>query len=89
MKDFTKLLAGGFGNMFETPSAPAQEGMPKLKTPKPKRSVGDVYVALEAQKVYNPDMPSVQKPQAPKNPMLDTGTSHNLGLDQGWGNPSE
>jgi hypothetical protein len=83
----TDLIKGGFGNEFIQP--PNTEPAPEPKKETPKRSVGDIYVAMEAQRIFNPEMPAVNKPQAPKNQMIDTGVSSSLGLDQGWGSPAE
>lgn len=55
---------------------------------KRQRGIGDVFTALQAQKVYNPNMPSIPNPQpAPANtfqkgvtPALDTGGA--------WGSPT-
>lgn len=64
------------------------EKIPAPVVIKRKRGLGDVFVALQAQKVYNPNMPSIPSPQpAPANtfqkgvtPALDTGGA--------WGSPT-
>ena len=80
------LIAGGFGGEFK--EAPKPEPVEVIKETKPKRSVDDVYVAMEAQRIFDPNMPTVNKPKAPKNAMVDTGTSSALGVEgdkeYGW-----
>lgn len=66
----------------------SEEKPPELITRKRPRGLGDVFVALQAQKVFNPNMPSIPSPQpAPANtfqkgvtPALDTGGA--------WGSPT-
>jgi hypothetical protein len=53
-----------------------------------KRTLGDIHVALEAQRVYNPSMPSVPKPPAMNNPQAQ-GTAPKLGTEGRWGNPEK
>jgi hypothetical protein len=61
---------------------PKPEKMTGPKAPK-RRTLGDVYTALEAQRIYNPGMPSIPKP-APAN-LMDQGVAPNLGTEGAWG----
>jgi hypothetical protein len=63
----------------ETPPAP-------MKVKKP-RTIDNVFVALEAQKVYFPQIPSVPNPQpAPAN-TFQKGVTPALGNTGAWGAP--
>ena len=76
-----------------TPEVPKSEPVPVKKAPPPpqekKRTLGDIFVALEAQKVYQPNLPSVPQPQAPPANMQDQGTAPNLGTTGSWNTPEE
>jgi hypothetical protein len=53
---------------------------------KKKRTLGDIYSALEAQRVYFPDMPSVSKPiAAAPSAQQESGTAGALGTEGAWG----
>ena len=59
---------------------------PVVTAPKTKkRTLGDIYSALEAQRVYFPDMPPVSKPiaAAPAN-QQESGTAGSLGTEGAW-----
>lgn len=62
---------------------------PEIKLPpapqKRKRTLGDIYSALEAQRVYNPQIPSVPKPiaAAPANEQ-ERGTVQALDTTGRW-----
>lgn len=58
----------------------------KVKRP---RSLGDVSVALESQRVYNPGLPSMPSPQpAPAN-TFQKGTTPAMDNTGAWGKPAE
>lgn len=63
-----------------------------------KRTLGDIYTALEAQRIYNPGMPSVPRPPAASMPqqkpptaapanLAERGTAAALDMSGGWGKP--
>jgi hypothetical protein len=76
------------GLLAAAPSAPKAPKPPEPpKAPKPKgRTLGNIYAALEAQKIYNPSMPSVPKP-SPANASAQ-GLAPNLGTEGAWGKPA-
>jgi hypothetical protein len=78
-------------DMLKGDEAPRPEVKPLAKPSpaRPKRTVGDIYVAMEAQKVYNPQMPSVPKPQAPPANLNERGSSASLDTSGAWGKPKE
>ena len=56
---------------------------------KRQRSLGDVSIALEAQRVYNPGLPSMPSPQpAPAN-TFQKGTTPAMDNTGAWGGPAE
>ena len=57
------------------------QGMPRES--KIHRTVGDVTIMSEAQRIYNPAKPPAA-PSAPKNDMVNTGTTSALGPGR-WG----
>ncbi len=62
---------------------PAPPAAPKAPE-KGKRTLGNIYAALEAQRVYS-GAPSVQKPQAPPANLQGQGTAASLGTSGAWG----
>jgi len=60
--------------------------------PKPlrkKRTLGDIYTALEAQRVFNPGLPSIPKPpSAPPANLAGKGTAPNMDNSGPWGGPA-
>ncbi len=60
-----------------------------LKPPAPpqtkKRTLGDIYTALEAQRVYSPGAPSIPKPMPATSLPLEQGTASKLGTEGRWG----
>jgi hypothetical protein len=62
---------------------------PASEPGKPKRTLGDIFVALEAQKVYNPQLPSVQKPEAPPANTFGKGTAPAMDTEGAWGQPKK
>ena len=52
---------------------------------KKKRTLGDIYSALEAQRIWNPGLPSVPKP-APAN-QGERGTADALDTSGAWNKP--
>jgi hypothetical protein len=75
-----------------TPPKPPEP--PKAPGPA-KRTLGNVYIALEAQRIYNPAAPSIPKPEAPVAPSAapaneqDRGTAGALGTEGRWGTPEK
>ena len=51
-----------------------------------KRTLGDIHIALEAQRIYNPALPSIPKAPTPSKPEA-LGTAANLGTEGRWGKP--
>jgi hypothetical protein len=54
-----------------------------------KRSIGDIFAAVEAQRIYDPNMPQTSRPSkhAPKH-MAEQGMTENMQPDTGWGTTS-
>ena len=61
---------------------------PKVRVPgwKGKRTLGNIWAALEAQRVYT-GAPSVPKPQAPPANLQGQGSAPALGTEGAWGKP--
>ena len=51
------------------------------------RTLGDITMAMAAQKIYNPQMPSA--PKSPTKAMINQGTGPALGMTGPWGQPPE
>jgi len=66
------------------PAAPASE--PVKEKLKGKRTIGNIWAALEAQRVYT-GAPSVPKPQAPPANLQGQGSAAALGTEGAWGKP--
>ncbi len=65
------------------PVAPPKPAPPEKR----KRTLGDIYVALEAQKIYDPNIPSVPAP-APANTFAK-GVTPALDTSGAWGGPAQ
>jgi hypothetical protein len=65
------------------------------KPPKPipvetPRTMGDITMAMAAQRIYSPDLPpSPPSPKSPSKTMMDQGTGPAMGMDGPWGKPQE
>ncbi len=69
----------------DPPKAPKPAAPPTPKAPeKGRRTLGNVWAALEAQRVYS-GAPSVSKPQAPPANLQGQGTAPSLGTSGAWG----
>ena len=68
------------------PAEPVKAPVPVKK----KRTLGDVYTALEAQRIFNPAIPSIAKPPmpAPAN-QQNIGTAPAMDMTGGWGSQGE
>ncbi len=53
-----------------------------------KRTLGGIQMALEAQRIYNPSLPSVPKPTTPTKPET-LGTAANMDTEGRWGHPEK
>jgi hypothetical protein len=51
-----------------------------------KRTMGDVYAMAEAQRIFNPGLPSAQ-PKGPNTSQMDMGTASTLDTSGSWGTP--
>jgi hypothetical protein len=74
------------------PPKPVEVKVPEAPKPpeaigKGKRTLGSIYVALEAQRVYNGAIPSTPTPEAPPANLQGQGTAPNLGTTGAWGKP--
>jgi len=65
------------------------EKPPELITRKRKRGLGDVFVALQAQKVFNPNIPSIPSPQAAPANTFQKGVTPALDNSGSWGAAAE
>ena len=72
----------------ESPELSGEKSPAPIKI-KPKRSLGDVFVALEAQKVFNPNIPSIPSPVPPPANTFQKGTAPALDNTGAWGKPAE
>jgi hypothetical protein len=62
---------------------------PKIKPAMSKiynRSLGNIYSAAEAQKIFNPQLPTVKAPPAAQ---IDQGVASAMDTSGTWGRPSE
>jgi hypothetical protein len=74
---------------FSAPKMPEAKPafiMPPIP-PKPSRSVGDVFLALQGQRIYDPNIPMVEKPKPPTSTNIGTGTAPAMDTTKPWGNP--
>lgn len=80
---FSDLLAG-----LAPKPEPKREPAPKPKAPaKQRRGLGDIVLIAEAQKTFNPGMPSPQL-KGPSAQMVGQGTAQAAGTTGAWGKPS-
>jgi len=66
----------------QTPPKPIPVDTPK--------TMGDISLAMAAQRIYNPQMPPappMQKPKPPNKAMLDQGTAPAMGMQGPWATP--
>ena len=88
-QEFRKVLRDTFGvkkpdkPKIPTGVIPIQE----VKKDRP-RSVGNVALSAEAQRIYQPNLPSPQIKQ-PSAQQADTGTAKAMGLQEAWGQPPQ
>ena len=72
---------------------PKPEPVDKKITPKISkvynRSMGDVYAPAEAQRIFNPGMPSAAKPKAPTAAQMGAGTTAAMDTTGRWGTAGE
>lgn len=77
------------------PAAPKPDAAPAPKLPKAeehhekwkgRRTLGNIWAALEAQRVYT-GAPSVSKPQAPPANLQGQGTAPAMDQSGAWGKP--
>ncbi len=74
--------------LVRPPSAPPPAPEPPKPVEPKGRTLGSIHVALEAQRIYNPSIPSVPKPALAPSKPEDQGTAPGLGPAAGWGKPS-
>lgn len=75
---------------LEKPKAePVDKKIPAKMSKSYSRTMGNVYAPAEAQRIFNPGMPSAQKPKAPPAAMVDTGSADSMDTTGRWGTPSE
>lgn len=48
------------------------------------RSLGNIFSAAEAQRIFNPSLPPT-KPKAPTNEQLNKGSSSTMDIEGNWG----
>lgn len=94
MSEIKDMLLKTYLKKGARPEAKKAEKAPELsaKPPKPipvetPRSLGDLTMAMAAQKIYNPNMPPA--PKSPSKAMVDQGTAGALGLQGPWGTPEQ
>jgi hypothetical protein len=62
--------------------------LPEVKLPEePKKTVKDIRISAEAQRIYNPQMPPVP-PKAPPAKMVGQGIAPAMDLTGAWGKPN-
>lgn len=69
------------------PPAPPPPAPVPPAPPKPKKTVGDINVIAEGQRVFDPTLPPTQ-PKAPNAAMAKQGTAPAMDLTQPWGAPA-
>jgi hypothetical protein len=74
----------GMANPKKDPDFVGQTPPPLIKEKKP-RTIGSVYVALQSQKVYDPNTPTPPQP-APAN-LQERGTVASVDASGPWGKP--
>jgi hypothetical protein len=81
MKPFGEILKNTFGTAPVAPEPVAPP--PPPEPPKPRgKTVGDPFIAAEAQRIFNPGMP----PTPPKPPAAG-GVAQSLDVSGTWGAP--
>lgn len=68
---------------------PEMSGKPPKPIPVDKpRTLGDITLAMAAQRIYQPNLPPAPpSPKAPNKAMLDQGTAPAMGMEGPWGTP--
>jgi len=49
------------------------------------KTIGDIGAILEAQRIYNPNIPSVPSPKAPPQAQVDMGVASKSDMSGSWG----
>jgi hypothetical protein len=91
MADIEKQLKKIFGKAPALPPAPAPVSEPpKVKLPpKPKKGIADITIAIQAQRIYSPDMPPAPASKAPTAAMLEQGSAPAMDQSGPWGKPEK
>ncbi len=80
MSDIDAKLKAVFGKGGSAPAAP-----PVKLPPKPRRYIPDISIAIQAQRIYNPDKPPAPATKAPTSAMLEQGTTPAMESGGAWG----
>lgn len=87
--EFRKTLRDVFGikkpDKLKMPALLPIHDSPTKKEDRP-RSVGNVALSAEAQRIYQPNLPAPQIKQ-PSAQQTDTGTAKAIELQEAWGQP--
>lgn len=91
MADIEKQLKKIFGKAPALPPAPAPAPEPlKVKLPpKPKKGIADITIAIQAQRIYQPNMPPAPPTKAPTTAMLEQGSAPAMDTAGPWGKPEK
>lgn len=86
-KPFSEILRAQFGIKKDTPKVVAKAPVtPPPEPKKPTKTVGDPAIALSAQAIYDPNVPS---PANPPGKMVDQGTAPAMEVKSKWDRGNE
>jgi len=93
MADIEAKLKKIFGKAPALPPeaalAPAPE-LPKVKLPpKPQKGIADITIAIQAQRIYSPNLPPAPASKAPTAAMLEQGSAPAMDTSGAWGKPEQ
>jgi hypothetical protein len=91
MADIDAKLKKIFGKAPALPPAPAPAPEPpKVKLPpKPQKGIADITIAIQAQRIYSPNMPPAPASKAPTTAMLEQGSAPAMDQSGPWGKPEK
>jgi hypothetical protein len=91
MADIEKQLKKIFGKAPALPPepAPAPAPPPVKLPPKPTKGLADISIAIQAQRIYNPDLPPAPATKAPTTAMLEQGSAPAMDTSGAWGKPEK
>jgi hypothetical protein len=88
MEDLDKKMKAVFGagpRPVAVPAPKVEEKPPAIKIPPaPMRGFKDISIAIQAQRIYNPNNPPAPPTKPPSSAMLEQGTTPAMDLDKSF-----